>query len=87
MYAIVIYDASTERVHAYLKLLRQYLFHIQNSAFEGEISQKNMKILKKELFQLNKSKKDSVIIYTFHNSKYVKRNVLGPEKGLETNIL
>ena len=87
MYAIVIYDASVKRVNAYRQLLRQYLFHIQNSAFEGEITQKNMNDLKSKLNRLNAKQKDSIIIYTFHNSKYVKRVTLGPEKGLTGNIV
>ncbi len=87
MYAIIIYDASVKRVNAYRKLLRQYLFHIQNSAFEGEISQKHMGELKTKLNQLNVKQQDSIIIYMFHNNKYVKRDTSGPDKGHKGNIV
>lgn len=87
MYAIIIYDASVRRVNAYRKLLRQYLFHIQNSAFEGEITHKQMNDLQRKLNTLNEQKSDSIIIYTFHNSKYVKRVSSGPDKGLRENII
>lgn len=87
MYTIIIYDAAVKRVNAYKKLLRQYLYHIQNSAFEGEITHKNIKQLTSKLNEINLDNKDSIIIYTFHNSKYVNRIQKGPNKGIKSNII
>lgn len=87
MYAIIIYDASVKRVDKYKKLLRQYLFHIQNSAFEGEITSKNLSELTAKLKTINIKQKDSVIIYTFHNSKYISRIDHGPKKGVKSNVI
>ena len=39
MYVILIYDVNVKRVGKMLKLCRQYLCWIQNSVFEGEISE------------------------------------------------
>lgn len=87
MYAIIIYDAESKRVTKYLKLLRRYLHHVQNSAFEGEITAAKLKELQGRLQTLNTKNEDSIIIYTFHNSKYTKRVEYGPKQGLERNIL
>ncbi|MDX1905292.1 MAG: CRISPR-associated endonuclease Cas2, partial [Thermonemataceae bacterium] len=43
MYVILIYDCGEKRVTKMLKLCRQYLHWIQNSVFEGEISEVKLK--------------------------------------------
>lgn len=86
MYTIIIYDAESKRVSKYLKLLRKYLHHVQNSAFEGEITTKKLEELQEKIQKLNTKNKDSIIIYTFQNSKYTRRVEYGPKQGLERNI-
>ena len=39
MYVIIVYDIKAERVNKVKSFLRQYLFWIQNSVFEGEASE------------------------------------------------
>ena len=51
MYVILVYDVGEKRVGKMLKLCRRYLNWIQNSVFEGEISEvklKELTILAKE---------------------------------------
>lgn len=50
MYVILVYDCGQKRVGKMLKLCRKYLSWIQNSVFEGEISEVKLKelILKAE---------------------------------------
>ena len=45
MYVIVVYDVGEKRVGKMLKLCRQYLCWIQNSVFEGELSEVKLKEL------------------------------------------
>ena len=45
MYVILIYDVSEKRVGKMLKLCRQYLCWIQNSVFEGELSEVKLREL------------------------------------------
>ncbi len=87
MYTIIVYDANTKRVHKYLKLLRRYLYHTQNSVFEGFITYHNLTNLKKSLKKINKNNDDSIIIFTFQNSKYIKRTTLGKASQLQSNII
>ncbi len=46
MYIILVYDINEKRVGKMLKLCRRYVNWIQNSVFEGEISQVKLKELK-----------------------------------------
>ena len=50
MYVILVYDIGEKRVGKMLRLCRKYLNWIQNSVFEGEISEVRLKelILKAE---------------------------------------
>ena len=45
MYVILVYDFGERRVQKMLKLCRKYLMWIQNSVFEGEISEARLKDL------------------------------------------
>lgn len=88
MYIILVYDLGVERVGKALKICRQYLIHIQNSVFEGEIGEANLAELKLKLDKLVKES-DSVIIFRFegYNPRYVSREILGLEKNSVSNII
>jgi CRISPR-associated endoribonuclease cas2 len=84
MYIILVYDISIEgngqkRWNRVFKICKQYLTHIQNSVFEGEIS-------KADLFKLEKLIKneidktiDSVIIFKSRNERWLEKDILGME--------
>ena len=44
MYVILVYDVDQKRTAKMLKLCRRYLSWIQNSVFEGEISEVQLKV-------------------------------------------
>ena len=69
------------------KVCRKYLTWIQNSVFEGDIGEANLKKLKAELGKVIDKETDSVIIYRFNSLNYSKREVLGIEKNKEEFIL
>ncbi len=87
MFIILVYDMGEKRVAKALKKCRQYLNWVQNSVFEGEISEANLKILKNELKKLMQQGEDSVIIYHLRTTKYYQREILGVEKQSVGNIL
>ncbi|MFS8540807.1 MAG: CRISPR-associated endonuclease Cas2 [Tissierellales bacterium] len=70
MFVILVYDIEEKRVAKVLKACRKYLYWVQNSVFEGEISESNLTKLKLELSQIIDKDKDSVIIYSFRTTKY-----------------
>lgn len=58
MYVILIYDVAEKRVSKMLKLCRQYLCWIQNSVFEGELSEVKLRELQNKIHSLIDKKED-----------------------------
>ncbi|CVI72704.1 CRISPR-associated endoribonuclease Cas2 [Clostridiales bacterium CHKCI001] len=87
MFVILVYDVTERKVAKALKICRKYLTWIQNSVFEGDIGEANLKKLKKELGQVIDKETDSVIIYRFNSLNYSKREVMGIEKNTQDIIL
>lgn len=87
MFIILFYDMKTKRTNKALKICRKYLTWIQNSVFEGDITEGDYKKLKYELNNKMDKDEDSIIIYTLNNTKYSKREVIGIEKNKFENII
>lgn len=87
MFVIVIYDANIKRVAKYHKLLKQYLFPVQNSAFEGMITQSNFNQMKNALKKINCEGLDSIIIFKTNNMKYLFRETIGQTKEKDVFII
>lgn len=83
----MVYDINVKRVARVLKLSRKYLYWVQNSVLEGEISAANYNKLKMELRHIIKEEEDSVIFYTLRTTKYSERETMGLKKGGDDNIL
>ncbi|MCP4523334.1 MAG: CRISPR-associated endonuclease Cas2 [Candidatus Gracilibacteria bacterium] len=81
MYVVLVYDIREKRVGKMLKLCRQYLNWIQNSVFEGEISETKLKELKLKSKKIMKQEEDSLIIFSSRESKWLKKEVIGIEKN------
>jgi len=87
LFVIMVYDVNQKRVAKVLKRSRKYLYWVQNSVFEGEISETNYNKLKMELARIINDNEDSVIFYTFRTTKYSNRETMGLKKGGDDNIL
>lgn len=87
MFVILVYDINQKRVARVLKKSRQYLYWVQNSVLEGEISESNYAKLKMELGKIIIEDEDSIIFYTFRTTKYSKRETMGLKKGGDDNII
>jgi CRISPR-associated protein Cas2 len=70
-----------------LKLCRQYVNWIQNSVFEGEISEPKLKELKLRAMELMEVKTDSLIIFYTRQEKWLEKEVVGKEKSTLDIIL
>lgn len=77
MYLFVTYDVKQERCSILMKVLRKYLFHINESFFEGELSEKLFKELKEEIEDIIDKEYDSVIIYTLPSKNAYHEEILG----------
>lgn len=87
MNVILVYDVNEKRVAKVLKTCRKYLHWVQNSVFEGEISEAKLMKLKMELKKIIDEDEDSIIIYTFRSVWYTNRETIGVKKGGEELIL
>ena len=87
MYVIIVYDINVDRVNKVKSFLRQYLFWIQNSVFEGEVTESEFKIIYNGLMNIIDQDVDSIIIYKLRMSELLDREVLGIEKSSIEEIL
>lgn len=81
MYVILVYDMGEKRVGKMLKLCRRYLNWIQNSVFEGEITEVKLKTLLAEAKLIMNKHEDSVIIFKSRQEKWLEKIVVGQEKN------
>ena len=87
MYVIAVYDVGQKRVGKMLKLCRLYLNWIQNSVFEGEISEVRLFELKHEAMLLMDDETDSLIIFKTRQEKWLDKEIVGKEKQSLDNFL
>lgn len=81
MYYIAVYDVNVDRVGKMLKLFRRYLTWVQNSVFEGELTDAQFAKLKTEAEALMEPSEDSIIFWTLRDERYLERETLGDEPG------
>ncbi len=87
MYVILVYDIGQKRVGKMLKLCRQYLNWIQNSVFEGEITEVKLKELEYRAKQIMEKDEDSLIIFSSSNLKWLDKKIIGKEKNDTDTII
>jgi len=87
MYIIAIYDCGEKRVAKMLKLCRRYLNWIQNSVFEGEISDARLEELKIQAKGIMDEDKDSFIIFKSRSEKWLDKEIVGKERSSIDNFL
>ncbi len=87
MYVLVVYDVNEKRVAKVLKFLRSYLNWIQNSVFEGELTEAQLLKIKNRIRQITNDQEDSVIIFTAWEKKWLSKTVLGREKNRTDNFI
>jgi len=87
VYVILVYDVGEKRVGKMLKLCRRYLNWIQNSVFEGEISEVKLKELTILAEKIMKTEEDSLIIFSSRTEKFLDKQIIGKERSSTNNFL
>lgn len=87
MYILLVYDIQTKRVAKVCKYLRQHLNWIQNSVFEGQLTEAQLTRVKAGLAALTDPERDSVIIYQLLDARWMNKEVMGIDKNPATNLL
>jgi CRISPR-associated protein Cas2 len=86
VYVVVVYDMEAERTQKMLKFLRRYLTHVQNSVFEGDVTEGDLQEIRSFVDEtLNEG--ESVIIYELSSENLVSRTVYGDDPADEKRFL
>ncbi len=87
MYVIIAYDVNVERVNKVKKFLRKHLNWIQNSLFEGELTQADLEEVKMGLREIINEEEDMIVIYRLRSADAMKREVIGVEKSSMDEVI
>jgi len=85
MYIVLVYDikkneSAQRRWSRIYKTCKKYLSHIQNSVFEGEVTNVQLKQLELELKPYIDTELDSVIIFKSRQEKWLEKEFWGSEE-------
>ena len=87
MYVIIVYDVGVERVNKIKKFLRTWLNWVQNSVFEGELTESEFIKVQQGIKNIIDKESDSVIIFKLRDRKFIDRKVIGVDKNIQSDIL
>ncbi len=87
MYVILVYDIGEKRVGKILRLCRKYLCWIQNSVFEGEISEVKLKELLMKINSIMEKETDSVILFKNSDERWMEKQIVGKERCSIDNFI
>lgn len=87
MYVILVYDVGEKRVGKMLKLCRRYLFWIQNSVLEGNLSKAQLRALRIQIDDIIDKDEDSVILFSSRMEYSMDKEILGKERMSVDNFL
>ena len=87
MYVILVYDMGQKRVGKMLKLCRRYMNWIQNSVFEGEMTEVQLRELLNEARRIMNEDEDSLILFKNRDQKWLDKQIVGMERQSIDNFL
>jgi CRISPR-associated protein Cas2 len=87
MYVLVVYDVEVSRIAKVHKFLKRHLHWVQNSVFEGELTDAQIETVRIGLKKLLDEDTDSVLIFISREARWLTREVLGRERGETTNLI
>lgn len=87
IFVIITYDVEEKRINRVRKKLKSYMTWVQNSVFEGELTEGK---LEKCLTMINKiidKEADSIYVYKVSIPKNIEKSIIGKEKNYDNFIL
>lgn len=92
MYVILVYDIKSDEegqrvLNRTFKTCKKYLCHIQNSVFEGELSNSQIIKLQYELYDIIRKDRDSVILFKSRNQRWLEKEMWGIKEDKTDNFL
>ena len=77
MFVIVTYDVGSKRVRKALRICRKYLRSVHRSVFEGKLTERELRCLKRELARVIDPDHDSIRIYRLESTRYAAKHDIG----------
>lgn len=92
MYIILVYDIKSDDggqkvLSKTFKTCKRYLSHIQNSVFEGELSNSQLLKLEYELKGIIRQNKDSIIIFKSRSDRWLEKEMWGINDDKTSNFI
>lgn len=87
MYVLIVYDIEVKRVSKVHKFLKKHVHWVQNSVFEGELTEAQLEKVKVGLKAITVSASDSVLLYTARDQRWLSKEIIGRERGETGNLL
>jgi CRISPR-associated protein Cas2 len=92
MYVILVYDISGDEggkkvLPNVFKTCKKYLTHIQNSVFEGELSEGQILKLNRELKKYIRKDIDSVILFKSRNERWLQKEFWAKKDDAMDNFI
>ena len=92
MYVILVYDIKSDDggqkvLNRSFKTCKKYLSHIQNSVFEGELSESQIVKLEYELNGIIRVNKDSIILFKSRNERWLEKDMWGVKEDKTSNFI
>ena len=92
MYVVLVYDIKMDDKGARVqnkvfKSCKKYLSHVQNSVFEGEITESQILELKLAISKVIRKDKDSLIVFKCRQEKWIPKEMWGLQEDKTSNFL
>lgn len=91
LYIILVYDISIDNngqkvLRKVYKTCKKYMVHVQNSVFEGDLSDVQLVKLKLELDKYIRRNLDSIILFKSRNEKWLQKDFWGIREDMPSNF-
>lgn len=92
MYVILVYDIKSDDggqrvLNKTFKICKKYLCHIQNSVFEGELSEAQIIKLNYELKKVVRTDVDSIILFKSRNERWLNKEMWAKQEDKTSNFI
>ena len=92
MYVVLVYDISGEDngqkiLTKTFKICKKYLSHIQNSVFEGNLTEAQILQLKYDLQKIIRKDLDSVILFKSREERWLEKQIWAKDDMATSNFL
>ena len=87
IFVIITYDVEEKRINKVRKKLKSYMTWVQNSVFEGELTEGKLEKCLTVISKIIDKEVDSIYVYKVQIPKNIEKAIIGKEKNYDNFIL